>query len=501
MQDQSTLQQSATDPWALLAFCGYLLSVIIVGVYASRFASRGLAEFFLGGRKLKSFVVALSAVASGRSAWLLVGVTGMAYARGVSTLWSVVGYTVAELILFLTVAVRLRQYSGEKGSITLPDYFETRFNDSSHLLRGVSALIILIFMVIYVAAQLDGGGKTFSASFGITHFQGVLFTAFIVWLYTLLGGFLAVALTDVLQAIFMLVGLLVVPVIAILNFGGFSAVSQAVRLQDATMLDPFALTVGALIGFLGIGLGSTGNPHIIVRYMSIHDPTKLRISAVWGTVWNVLMATGALCIGLVGRAYFPEQSSLPNGDTENLFPYLAQLHLHPFFFGLVIAAVVAAIMSTADSQLLVAASSVVRDLYQQLLLKGKEISQERLVLLSRFMITVLIIAAIALREIASDLVFWLVLFAWGGLGASFGPALILSLYWKGTTRWGVLAGLLVGTTVTIVWNQTPALKAQLYELIPAFFLSLFLIIIISKLTRSEQKPEERDSTWPEDTKV
>lgn len=501
MQDLSTLQQSATDPWALFAFGGYLLSVVLVGMYASRFASRGLAEFFLGGRRLKSFVVALSAVASGRSAWLLVGVTGMAYARGVSTLWSVVGYTVAELILFLTVAVRLRQYSGEKGSITLPDYFESRFNDSSRMLRGVSALVILIFMVIYVAAQFDGGGKAFSASFGVSHIHGVLFTAAIVWLYTLLGGFLAVALTDVLQAIFMLVGLLIVPMIAIIDFGGFNAVSQALRLQDAALLDPFALTVGTLVGFLGIGLGSTGNPHIIVRYMSIHDPTKLRVSAAWGTVWNVLMATGAICIGLVGRAYFPAPSSLPNGDTENLFPYLAQLHLPPFFFGLVMAAILAAIMSTADSQLLVAASSVVRDLYQQLLLKGKEISQERLVLLSRIMITVLVFAAIALREVASDLVFWLVLFAWGGLGASFGPALICSLYWKGTTRWGVLASLLAGTTITIVWNQTPSLKAELYELIPAFFLSFFLLIIVSKLTRSEQQSKEQTTTWPGDTKV
>jgi sodium/proline symporter len=481
---------TATDPWAVFAFAGYLLAVIAVGVYASRFASRGIAEFFLGGRKLKSFVVALSAVASGRSAWLLVGVTGMAYARGISTVWSVVGYTVAELLLFLTVAVRLRRYSEEHGAITLPDFLESRFNDSSHMLRSVSAVVILVFMVIYVAAQLDGGGKTFSASFGISHFQGVLLTACIVWLYTLLGGFLAVALTDVLQAMFMLVGLLIVPLIAILDFGGFRAVIQAVRLQDAAMLDPFALSIGALVGFLGIGLGSTGNPHILVRYMSINDPARLRVSAVWSTVWNVLMATGAIAIGLVGRAYFPEQSSLPNGDTENLFPHLAQLHLPPLFFGLVIAAIVAAIMSTADSQLLVAASAVVRDLYQKLLHRGKDIDPERLVLLSRIMITVLMVAAIGLREVASDLVFWLVLFAWGGLGASFGPALILSLYWKGTTRWGVLAGLLAGTAVTIVWNQTASLKAELYELIPAFFLSFFLIIIVSKLTQSQRHSQE-----------
>ncbi|MGH2567836.1 MAG: sodium/proline symporter [Bacteroidota bacterium] len=486
MTEQQTLHVSA-DPWTLVSFAGYLCIVIGVGVFAARFASRGLTEFFLGGRKLRSFVVALSAVTSGRSAWLLVGVTGMAYARGISTLWSVVGYILAELILFLTVAPKLRKQTGDMGDITLPDFFESRFNDKTRLLRAVSAAVILIFMVMYVSAQLDAGGKAFSASFGLSHFQGVLLTAFIVWLYTLLGGFLAVALTDVVQAFFMLVGLLIVPLLTIIDYGGFSTMLEAVRLQDAALLDPLALTAGALIGFLGIGLGSSGNPHIIVRYMSIDEPSQLRISAFWGTLWNVLMASGAILIGVAGRAYFPDQSVLPNADTENLFPFLAQFHLHPFLFGLVIAAILAAIMSTADSQLLVAASSLVRDLYQKLLLKGKELDQRRLVQLSRLMVTVLVLASIALREVASDLVFWLVLFAWGGLGASFGPAIILSLYWKDVTKWGVLAGFISGTAVTIVWNQTPFLKAAVYELIPAFFISLLLIILVSKLTGPTQR--------------
>ena len=489
MNEQHVLQFS-TSPWALAAFAGYLAIIIGVGVYAARFASQGLTEFFLGGRKLKSFVVALSAVTSGRSAWLIVGVTGMAYARGLSAVWSVVGYIAAELIMFLTVAVKLRQQTEAMGDVTLPDFFESRFTDSRNLLRLVSSVIILLFMVIYVAAQFDAGGKTFSASFGISHFEGVLVTALIVWLYTLLGGFLAVALTDVVQAVFMLTGLMLLPVIAIADFGGLGAVWSSVSAQDMLLLDPFALTLGALIGFLGIGLGSTGNPHIIVRYMSIERAEQLRRSAFYGTVWNVLMAGGAIFIGLAGRAYFPDQAVLPNADTENLFPYLAQLHLHPFLFGLVIAAIMAAIMSTADSQLLVATSSLIRDIYQKLLLKGKDLDQRKLVLMSRMAISVLVVAAIGLREIASDLVFWLVLFAWGGLGASFGPALILSLYWKGVNKWGVLAGFVSGTTITIIWNQTPVLKNAVYELVPAFFISLILVIIVSKLTGAKESRHE-----------
>jgi sodium/proline symporter len=480
----------AFDQFALATFSAYLLAVIGIGLYASRFSSRGLAEYFLGGRTLKSFVVALSAVASGRSAWLLIGVTGMAYARGVSALWSVAGYIAAELILFLTVAKKLRQETGIGGAITLPDFFELRFKDSSSILRATSAVVILVFMVIYVAAQFDAGGKAFSASFGVSHREGVLFTALIVWVYTILGGFLAVALTDVLQACFMLVALLVVPTLAILDFGGAQTVFASIRLQDALLLDPFALTFGVLIGFLGIGLGSTGNPHILVRFMSIDDPKRLARAAFFGTTWNVLMAAGAIMIGLAGRAYFPEASALPRGDAENLFPYLAQLHLHPALFGLVIAAILAAIMSTADSQLLVAASAAVRDLYERVLKKGKKLSEAHLVRMSRWMVSLLVLAALGLREFAADLVFWLVLFAWGGLGAAFGPALIFSLYWRKTTKWGVLAGFIAGTTTTIVWNQTPALKGIVYEIVPAFALSCFLVYLVSRLSSRKPRPHE-----------
>jgi sodium/proline symporter len=394
----------------------------------------------------------------------------------------VVGYIVVELFMFLFVAPLLRRHTGQMDDLTIPDFFESRFRDNSHILRILSVAIILIFMTAYVSAQFNAGGKALSTSFGITPGWGVIWTALIVLLYTILGGFLAVSLTDMIQACFMIIALVVLPIVAIADFGGLTAMIDKLGGLDVALIDPFSLGVGGLIGFLGIGLGSPGNPHILVRYMSIERPEQLRVSAVVGTVWNVLMAWGALFIGLVGRAFYETKDVLPAQDTENLYPFLAQLHLHPVMFGMVIASILAAIMSTADSQLLVAASGVVRDIYQKLIRRKEVIPQVQLVLLSRIVIVLVTVVALILGYYASDLVFWLVLFAWGGLGASFGPAIILSLLWRGTTRWGIAAGMVVGTLTVIVWKLTPALKAFMYELIPGFVFATVVIVVVSLLT-------------------
>jgi Na+/proline symporter len=223
--------------------------------------------------------------------------------------------------------------------------------------------------------------------------------------------------------------------------------------------------------------------------MSSESPQGLRRAALLGTFWNVAMAWGAIFVGLAGRAYFPLREQLPGADTERLFPHLASLHLHPVLFGFTIATVFAAIMSTADSQLLVAASGVTRDIYQKMLHKGRDISERKMVFLSRIAVLVLALVAIGLGAAAKELVFWLVLFAWGGLGASFGPAVILSLFWKRTTKWGVLAGLVSGTLVTVVWNSTPVLKQMLYHLIPAFLASAILVVLVSLATEAPMEAE------------
>jgi sodium/proline symporter len=482
MQETAAIQITA-NPFAVAAFVGYLGVVVLIGVLSARFSSAGVSEFFVGGRKMHRFVVALSAVVSGRSAWLLLGVTGMAYTLGAGAVWAVTGYIVAELFLFLFYARRLRYFSERYDCVTVPDFFAARFGDRDGRLRTVLITIILIFMVGYVSSQFVGGGKAFAASFGLSPTTGVLLTALIVLAYTALGGFLAVSLTDTIQAIIMIVALVVVPVIALADRGGLLAVLNELRAFDPTLVDPLALSAGVGLGFLGIGLGSPGNPHIIVRYMSIAKPEQLRASAVIGTIWNVVMAWGALFIGLAGRAYFSDVSLLPGADTEQLYPFLASQLLHPVAFGIVVASIFAAIMSTADSQLLVAASSVVRDLYEKILHRGEEIPQKRLVLYSRIVVVFLVGAALVVGLTAEALVFWLVLFAWAGLGASFGPTSILALYWRRTTRAGVIAGLITGTAITFIWELTPALSSRLYELIPAFAGGLLATVVVSLLTR------------------
>jgi sodium/proline symporter len=475
---------------ALGAFLGYLVVVILIGVLSSRFASTGISEFFIGGRKMHRFVVALSAVVSGRSAWLLLGVTGMAYTMGASAVWAVVGYIIVEMLLFLFYAPRLRRFTEKHDCLTVPDFFAARFEDKRGLLRILSVLIITFFMISYVSAQFVAGGKAFSASFQIDPWLGIVLTAAIVLFYTILGGFLAVSLTDVIQGMFMLMALVLLPVLAISDRGGLGLVLLELKQLDMSLIDPLAISLGGIIGFLGIGLGSPGNPHIIARYMSIAKPEQLRYSAVVGTIWNVVMAWGAIFIGLVGRVYYPDVSLLPGSDTENLYPVLAQQYLNPILFGMIIASIFAAIMSTADSQLLVAASAIVRDLYEKYFSVKKEIRPEKLVFYSRMAVLILVILALIAGLLAHRQVFWLVLIAWAGLGAAFGPTSILALYWKRTTRAGVMAGMLTGTMITIIWYYTPSLKNILYELVPAFLCSFFVIMIVSLRTKKPLRTSE-----------
>lgn len=470
---------------ALLAFIGYLIIIVIVGLLTARFSSKGLSNFFIGGRQMNMFVVAISAVVSGRSAWLLLGFTGMAYTMGFSALWAAAGYIIAEFFLFFFYAPRLRRFSEETDCITIPDFFEERFADRTGLIRILVSLIIIVFMVAYVSAQFVAGGKTFNAGFELTPSQGILLTAIIILFYTIVGGFLAVSVTDTIQGLIMVIALLVLPVVVIIHLGGFSNFYQQASLiytSTGNFTNALALSAGALIGFMGIGLGSVGNPHIIARYMSIKDPEKLKMTAYVGTTTNVLMAAGALLTGMVGRIYFPDISMLPLQDEENLYPALASEHLHPVMFGVVIASIFAAIMSTADSQLLVAASAMARDIYEKIYHKNKQVSQEKLVAISRWFVLLLVILSLILAFLAEDIVFWLVLFAWAGLGAAFGPTSILAIYWKNTTRWGIIAGIISGSVTVIIWNRIEILKDVIYELVPAFIIAFLVTIIVSKFT-------------------
>jgi len=480
----------AANGWAVAAFLVYLVLLITIGALSARFSSKGIGNFFVGGRSMNRWVVALSAVVSGRSAWLLLGVTGMAWTLGLSAIWTVLGYTVTEFLLFLTMARRIRRFAGAHDCVTIPDIFAERLGDHDGRLRLALSLAILAFMTAYVSAQFVGGGKAMAASFGMAPGVGIVLTALIVLGYTTVGGFMAVAITDTLQAGFMILALLVIPVAALLQLGGVDVVGDALTAYDPSFLDPMALSLGSFVGMVGIGIGAPGNPHILVRYIAIGRTSQLRFAAWTAGAANLFMGLGAVFIGLVGRVWIPEASLLPGGDTENLYPTLARETLHPAFFGVVVASIFAAIMSTADSQLLVGASAVVRDLYEKVFRKGQEVSDRQLVVLSRLVVTLLVLAALFLGWVAQDLVFWLVLFAWAGLGAALGPALLLTMYWKRTTRAGALAGVVAGALVTVVWYFTPELKALVYELIPGFLAGTLATVGVSLITRPPEGVEE-----------
>jgi sodium/proline symporter len=466
---------------SLIPFIIYFIVIIGIGVYATRFSSRGIKEYFIGGRQMNRFVVALSAVVSGRSAWLLLGVSGLAYLKGLTAIWAVIGYITVEFFLFLYYAPKIRKFSETHDCITIPDFFAARFNDSNNTLRILIVTIFIIFMVTYIAAQFVSGGKAFMANFGISKDTGLLITAGIILVYTLLGGFLAVSLTDVFQGIFMIIALVGLPFIGIAFKGGWNAITTGLNNIDENLLNLFSQPAGLIYGLIGIGLGSPGNPHILVRYMSIKDPSQFKWTAVVGTVWNIIMAAGAILVGLIGRVYFQHLSLLPGGDEENIFVHLSNYLLNPFLVGLILASIFAAIMSTADSQLLVAASSIVRDLYEKVFCKNRNLSHKELILLSRIVVSILVILAIFLGVIIEDQILWFVLFAWAGLGAAIGPTSILSLFWKKTTKTGVIAGLLAGTISVFIWKNIPALNNFVYELIPSFFLALIATIIFSSI--------------------
>jgi sodium/proline symporter len=472
-----------SHPLALAVFVFTLFLPVLVGVVAM-WRTRSQADFFVGGRAMRGFVVALSAVSSGRSSWLVLGLSGIAYARGASALWAFVGYTAVELVQCLYLGPRLRTETERLDSVTLLDYLESRFEDTTHRLRILGALIIGIFMTAYVAAQLHAGAKTLASALGLNLALCLLLSALLILVYMVLGGYIAVAWNDVVRAVLMLLALVVLPAYGLLHLGGFSPLREQLVGLDPTFVDPLALGLGALIGFVGIGLGSPGQPHILVRYMSIDDARHLRLAALIGAVWNVVLGTGAVLIGLMGRALFPLVEALPDSDQEMVYLALSSQLFGPVLYGLLVGGVFAAILSTADSQLLVVASTFARDVYEKTLGRSSRDDETARLRFGRAVLVACGVVALALAYSAQDLVFWLVLFAWAGLGASLGPALILSLFWKGATRDGIAAGMVTGTLVTIVWRLRLQEPTGLYELVPGFVLATLAIWAVSRVQGS-----------------
>lgn len=475
-----------SHPLALFIFLLTLFLPILIGFFALK-RTKNQSDFFIGGRAINKFIVALSAVSSGRSSWLVLGVSGMAYTMGTGAVWALVGVVTVEMFQFIYVGKKLRTQSGEFGSLTILDFFESKFRDQKHLIRITGAVIIVIFMTAYLSAQFNAGAKSLSTALGIPLILSLVCSGLLILIYMVLGGYIAVSYNDTIRSIILIFGLVIFPVYGLVKIGGYNLLLETLYNLNPTYIDPFSLGAGVIIGFIGIGLGSPGQPHIVVRYMSIDNPANLRASTVIGTFWNVVMGWGAVFIGLLGRAIIPETSDLPNQDPEMVYLVLSSQYFDPIIYGLLIGGIFAAILSTADSQLLVVASTVVRDIYEKIIHKGSEIAESRKLWLSRIVVILTGIVAMILAFIATDLIFWLVLFAWGGLGASFGSAIIFSLYWKKTTKLSVVAGMITGTVVTILWKLYLKESTGLYELIPATVCSAVVLVLVSLLTKGERE--------------
>ncbi|WP_072313415.1 sodium/proline symporter PutP [Agrococcus sp. Marseille-P2731] len=472
----------------LLAIGLYFAAMIAIGVYAAR-KTKSHEDYMLAGRELSPFTAALSAGASDMSGWLLMGLPGAIYAAGLIEGWIAIGLTIGAYLNWKLVAPRLRAYTEvSNNSITIPSFFENRTRDRSRLLRIVSALIILIFFTFYVSSGMVAGGVFFESSYGFNYVWGMVLVAGVTLLYTLFGGFLGASLTDVVQGMIMLIALITVPVIAFFTVGGLQGVQDGiadsgVELTGLFPADLNGLVILGIVSSLAWGLGYVGQPHIIVRFMALKSVAAAKPARRIGISWMIVSLIGAVSSGFIGIAYMQQAGTL-DINPETVVLAMSQALLHPFVAGLVLAAVLAAIMSTLSSQLIVTSSALVEDLYQ-VFSKGKP-SQRVLVLLGRGCVLLVALVAGIIALDRSGTILGLVGFAWAGFGAAFGPIVLLSLYWRKLTNWGALAGMIVGAATVFIWDAiekgTGIEFFTLYEILPGFLFNLIVAVVVSLVT-------------------
>lgn len=465
----------------LTAFALYLLAMLSIGIYYSRSQQR-LSDYILGGRSLGPWITSMSAEASDMSGWMLMGVPGFAYATGVSASWIAIGIAIGTYLNWQFISQRLRNYTEvANNSLTMPDYLKNRFHDDNNIIRIISAIFILIFFLIYTSSGFVSGGKLFEAVFGMDYFSALLLSAGVVVVYTFLGGFMAVCWTDFIQGCMMFLAIVLVPIVGMIVAGGFTETMTRLSTTAPQLLDmaPDTSSTGiiAIISALAWGIGYFGQPHILVRFMAIGNPAELKKSKHIAMTWVVISLAAAVLVGLVGKVVL--NIPLTGSDTEKVFLIMSQQLFPPFATGLILSAVLAAIMSTAASQLLVTASSISKDLYHTFIRKNA--SDTELIYVSR--ITVLVVAALAIMLALNpnSYILTMVSYAWAGFGAAFGPTILLSLYWKRMTKNGALAGIIVGGLTVLIWKQFAWFG--LYEIVPGFIFSLLAIYIVSKLDR------------------
>ena len=488
----------------MVAIIIYLGIVIAVGIRFSK-KNKNTDDFYLGGRKLGPFVTAMSAEASDMSSWLLMGLPGLAYLTGVaSAAWTAIGLAIGTYVNWLIVAKRIRMYSHAYDAVTLPEFFSKRFGGCKAITL-ISAAMIVIFFIPYTASGFAACGKLFSSLFNIDYFTAMAISAAVIVAYCALGGFLAASITDLIQSIVMTIALFVVIVFGINVAGGFDAVmDNASQLPGYLSLfntynselntsEPY--TILQICSMLAWGLGYFGMPHILLRFMAIEDENKLKLSRRVASVWVIISLTVAVFIGIVGYGMSKAGAleMLTGSNSETVFIKVAHLlsshgALAAILAGIILAGILAATMSTADSQLLAAASSVSQNLFKECF--GLKLSEKASLIVARVTVIIISIIGVVLASNPNSSVFDIVSFAWAGFGATFGPVVLLSLFWKRANKYGAVAGMLVGGITIFVWKYIIADLGgifAIYELLPAFIFAILINIIVSLLTKAPEK--------------
>ncbi|HDZ57131.1 MAG TPA: sodium/proline symporter PutP [Pseudomonas xinjiangensis] len=471
-------------------FAVYIAVMLAIGFIAYK-RTNNLSDYILGGRSLGPCTAALSAGASDMSGWLLLGLPGYALVAGYEATWIAAGLLAGTYLNWLIVARRLRVYShAVNDSLTLPAYFEFRFEDKSRLLRVISAIFILLFFLFYTSSGLVAAGKLFESTFGLDYQIAVVLGTLIIVSYTFFGGFLAVSWTDLIQGLLMAAALVVVPIVALNSMGGWGEAHSAMEAANPNLLTFFTDMEGEPLGFIAIvsllawGLGYFGQPHVLARFKAIRDEAALPTARRIAVVWTGVCLIAALIIGWIGVGFFGETGL---ADPETVFLSLIQALMHPVVAGILLAAVLAAIMSTADSQLLVSSSALAEDFYKALF--RKDATQSQLVWVGRFAVVGIAILALLFAFNPESTVLGLVSYAWAGFGAAFGPAIILSLFWKRMNRNGALAGIIVGGVTVVVYKQIDTIG--LYEIIPGVILATIAIVVATLLSPPPSQSMEK----------
>ncbi len=474
-----------------ITFCGYLLLMVGLG-FCAWYYTRNFNDYILGGRSLGGLVTALSVGASDMSGWLLMGLPGAVFLSGISESWLAIGLIIGTYFNWKIVAARLRVYTEvSHNALTLPDFFTHRFKDTTKALRIIAAIVILVFFTIYCASGVVAGARLFENTFGMTYERAVWIGAAATIAYVFVGGFLAVSWTDAIQATLMCIALVVTPIVVMSDVGGFTATVDRVQSINPNMINMLTnQTFIGVISLLAWGLGYFGQPHILVRFMATKSikviPGACRISILW----MIFCLGGAVSVGFFGAAYFnahPDQATLVTENHERIFIVLSQLLFNPWIGGILMSAILAAVMSTLSCQLLVCSSTLTEDFYRSFLRPNA--SQWELLWFGRTMVLVIAFVAIFIAMDPKSLVLSLVSYAWAGFGAAFGPVIVMSLWWKRMNRHGALAGMVTGAVTVLVWHQFAWFG--LYEIVPGFIFGIAAIVIVSLLTKAPDEETQK----------